>query len=127
MDAVWGSDEEAQDQQVFTQNRPFIDGDARMSTDEPFVGACDPEHCNDYGERFIAAMKVDEMIAANTWYLCGYTWRSAKGHTSRSDFVPYDASRVEEIQTCGIGHPVDLACGASEDHRYVKVFNRGQR
>ena len=91
-----------------------------MSADEPFVGACDPEPCNDYGERFIAAMKVDDMIAANTWYPCGYTWRSVKGHTSRIDCVLYDASRVEEMKTCGIAHTVDLACGAAADHRCVK-------
>ena len=95
----------------------FIDGNARMSVDEPFVGACDPEPCNDNGERLIAAMKVDGMIAANTWYPCGYTRPSAKGHTSRIDYVLHDASRVEEIKTCGIAHTVDLACGAAEDHR----------
>ena len=57
----------------------FIDGNARMSADEPFVGDCDPEPCNDNGERFIAATKVDRMIATNTLYPCGYTWRPAKG------------------------------------------------
>ena len=91
-----------------------------MSADETFVGACDPEPCNDNGERLIAATKVDGMIAANTWYPCGYTWRSAKGHTSRIDYVLYDASRVEGIKTCGIAHAVELACGAAEDHRCVK-------
>ena len=100
----------------------FIDGKARMSVDEPFVGACDPEPCNDNGERLIAAMKVDGLIAANTWYPCGYTRPSAKGHTSRIDYVLHDASRVEEIKTCGIAHTVDLACGAAEDHRCVKCL-----
>ena len=33
-----------------------------MSADEPFVGACDTEPCNDNGERLIAEMKMDEMI-----------------------------------------------------------------
>ena len=56
----------------------------------------------------------------NTWYPCGYTWRSAKGHTSRIDDVLYDAFRVEERKTCGVAHTVDLACGAAEDHRCVK-------
>ena len=93
-----------------------------MSADEPFVGACGPEPCTDDGERYIAAMKVDEMIAANTWYPCGYTWRSAKGHTSRIDYLFCDASRVEEIKTCGVAHTVDLACGAAEDHRCVKCL-----
>ena len=65
----------------------FVVGNARMSADEPFVGACDPEPCNDKGERLIAAMKVDGMVAVNTWYPCGYTWRSAKGHTSRIDHL----------------------------------------
>ena len=51
---------------------------------------------------------------------CGYTWRSAKGHTSRIDYVLYDAFRVDEVKTCGIAHTVDLACGAAEDHRCVK-------
>ena len=55
----------------------FIDGNARMCADEPFVGACDPEPCNDNGERLIAAMKVDGMVAVNTWYPCGCTCRSA--------------------------------------------------
>ena len=32
----------------------------------------------------------------------------------------YDASRVEEINTSGIAHTVDLACGAAEDHRCIK-------
>ena len=57
----------------------FIDANARTSADEPFVGVCDPEPCNDNGERLIAAMKVDGMVAVNTFYPCGYTWRSAKG------------------------------------------------
>ena len=66
------------------------------------------------GERLIAAMKIDEMIAANKWFPCGYTWRSAKGHTSRFDYVLYDASRAEEIKkNSGIAHTVDLACGAA--------------
>ena len=65
-------------------------------------------------------MKVDGMVAVNTWYPCGYTWRSAKGRTSRVDYVLYDASRVEVVETCGIAHTVDLACGAAEDHRCVK-------
>ena len=69
-----------------------------MSADEPFVGACDSEPCSNNGERLIDAMKVDEMIAANTWYPCGSTWRSAQGHTSRIDYVFHDASRVEEIR-----------------------------
>ena len=30
-----------------------------------------PEPCNDNGERLIAAMKVDGMVAANTFYPCG--------------------------------------------------------
>ena len=96
----------------------FIDGNAQMSADEPFVGACDLEPCNDNGERSIAAMKVDGVVAVDTWYPCGCTWRSAKGHTSRVDYVLYDASLVEEIKTCG--HTVDLACGSAEDHRCVK-------
>ena len=50
-----------------------------MSADEPFVGACDREPCNDNGERLIAAMKVYGMVAVNTWHPCGYTWRSPKG------------------------------------------------
>ena len=91
-----------------------------MSADKPFVGACDLEPCNDNGERLIAAMKMDGMVAVNMWYACGYTWRSAEGHTSRIDCVLYDASRVEEKKTCGIAHTVDLACGAAEDHRCVK-------
>ena len=37
----------------------FIDGNARMSADEPFVGACDLEPCKNNGERLIASMKVD--------------------------------------------------------------------
>ena len=98
----------------------FIDANARTSADEPFVGACDPEPCNDNGERLIAAMKVDGMVAVNTFYPCGYTWRSAKGHTSRIDYVLYDAVRADEIKTCGIAHTVDLACGAAEDHRCVQ-------
>ena len=99
----------------------FIDANARMCADEPFVGACDPEPCNDNGDRLlIAAMKVDGMVAVNTLCPCGYTWRSAKGHKSRIDCVLYDAFRVEEVKTCGIAHTVDLACGAAEDHRCVK-------
>ena len=94
----------------------FIDGNARMSTDEPSVGVHDPEPCNDNGERLIAAMKVDGMIATNTMYPCGYTWRSAKGHRARIDYVLYDASRVEEVRSCVIAHTVDLACGAAVDH-----------
>ena len=39
----------------------FIDGNARISADEHFVGACDPEPCNNNGERSNAAMKMDEM------------------------------------------------------------------
>ena len=71
---------------------------ARMSADEPFFGACDPQPCNDNSERLITAMTVHEMMAANMWYPCGYTQRSAKGHTSSIDYVLYDASRVEEIK-----------------------------
>ena len=65
-------------------------------------------------------MKVDGMVAVNTFFPCGYTWRSAKGHTSRIDYVLYDAVRADEIKTCGIAHTVDLACGAAEDHRCVQ-------
>ena len=60
------------------------------------------------------------IVAVDTWYPCRYTWRSAKGHTSRIDYVLHDAFRVEEVTTCGIAHTVDLACGAAEDHRCVK-------
>ena len=91
-----------------------------MSADEPFVGTCDPEPWNDNGERLIAAMKVDGMVAVNTLYPCGYTWRSAKGHTARIDYVLHDASRVEEIKKLvALPIPWTLACGAAEDHRYV--------
>ena len=69
--------------------------------EKPFVDACDPEPCNDNGERLSAAMKVDEVI---TWYPCGYTWRSAKGHTSRIDFVLHDASRGEELKKKKLSH-----------------------
>ena len=34
-----------------------------MSIDEPFTGACYHEPLNDNGERLIAAMRVDEMMA----------------------------------------------------------------
>ena len=34
-----------------------------MSTDEPFCGACYPEPLNDNGEKLIAAVRVDEMMA----------------------------------------------------------------
>ena len=90
-----------------------------MCADEPVVGACDPEPWNDNGERLIAAMKVYGMVAVNTLYPSGYTWRRAKGHTSRIDYVLYDAFRVDEVKTCGIAHTVDLACGAAKDHRCV--------
>ena len=83
----------------------FIDANARMCADEPFVGACDPEPCNDNGERLTAVMKVGGMVAVNTLYPCGYTWRSAKGHTSRVDYVLYDAFRVDEVKPVALPIP----------------------
>ena len=91
-----------------------------MYSYDTFVGACDPEACNDNGERLIAAMKVDGMVAENTLYPCGYTWLSAKGHTSRIDYVLSDAFWVEEVKTFGIAQTVDLECVAAEGHRCVK-------
>ena len=44
------------------------------------------------------------VVAVNTWYPCGYTWRSAKGHTSRVDYMLYDASRVEEVKKNPLWH-----------------------
>ena len=79
----------------------FIDANARTSADEPFVGACDPEPCNDNDERLIAPMKVDGMVAVNTFYPCGYTWRSAKGTHRVSIMCFMTQFRVEEIKTCG--------------------------
>ena len=106
----------------------FIDGNARMSADEPFVGACDPEPCNDNGERSIAAMKLREMIAANTWYACGNTWRSPKGHTSRVDYVLNDAPRIEETKKTLWHRPYrGFDMRSCRRLTMCKVFNRCQR
>ena len=52
----------------------FIDGNARMS-----AGACDPEPCNDNGERLVAAMKVDGMVAVNSCTRAGTRGGQRKG------------------------------------------------
>ena len=64
-----------------------------MSTDEPFTGACYPEPVNDNGERLIAAIRVDVTREPMRVHVA-----VRERHTSRLDYVFFDASRMEEIE-----------------------------
>ena len=102
-----------------------IDANARVDADESgVIGRFGDQKTNDNGMRFIAFLEALGLTACNMHWDAGYTWRSAKGPTSRLDYVCTVASRLGSVIDSWVPDTIDLSMGAREDHRVVCVSAR---
>lgn len=100
----------------------FIDANGRTRADgRGHIGEEDGEAINDNGERLIHLLRGAGMVAFNTHWQCGYTWRSAHGPTARIDYVCGPGDLMKQVVACDIPGDVDLSLTTKEDHRAVRA------
>eukprot|EP00972_Heterocapsa_arctica_P094055 13872458-Heterocapsa_arctica.AAC.1 len=58
------------------------------------------EAINDNGERFVQLLIDSDMIALNTYWNCGHTWRSPHGPTARLDYVCAPRWLLPAVTSC---------------------------
>ena len=64
-----------------------IDGNGRVSGHENLIGNCVPEKFTNNGERRLGHLTASSMMATNTFYRTGYTWRSKHCIVARIDYA----------------------------------------
>ena len=99
-----------------------MDANARVSHQGcEHVGRAGTDSINDNGERFLLFLRDSKMVAVNTFWDCGHTWRSPHGPAARLDYVCVPAWLPAAVEVCDIPDGVDLSLTTKEDHRAVRV------
>ena len=99
----------------------LLDANARTTaTGDGCIGDVDGERPNDNGERFMQHLRDHALVAYNTHWPCGYTWRSAHGPSARLDYVCGSAAQLSSVELCDMPPEIDLSLTTKEDHRLVR-------
>ena len=102
-----------------------IDCNGRVHGHGHHIGTCEPEAFTDNGFRLLDHLSVCSLVATNTFFNAGYTWRSKHGKTSRIDFTLLGVENFDHLVYSSVAPDVVLSYTPTEDHRLVVSEIRG--
>ncbi|CAK0788322.1 unnamed protein product, partial [Prorocentrum cordatum] len=96
-----------------------LDANGRVQGHGDAIGPCEPEPFTDNGNRLLSRLVACSLMAANTFYEAGYTWRSKHGTTARIDYTLLDIDLFSSLVESRVLPETVLSYTPTEDHRMV--------